>query len=156
MSATHAYMHEPNPRMAGCALQPLEIPSDIVEHIRDLMFDSDSKRKPPTDVEQWYRARSSEADQGKRAVAWKTGKLFQPDNLFFRTVDTGRLLPMALAHFRVQFYAIESHWEFVETQKTKEEFAGGTLGALVGFIHMARVSCSLSVDAWSPASAERP
>ncbi|KAF9031338.1 hypothetical protein BDZ89DRAFT_911643, partial [Hymenopellis radicata] len=79
----------------------------------------------------WYRARGSVADQGKRAVAWKTGKMFQPDNLFFRTVDTGRLLPMALADFRVQLYAVESHWVFVETQKPKDQFAQETMHGLV-------------------------
>ena len=58
---------------------------------------------------EWYRRASSEPN-GSRLVAWKTGKPFTPENLFFRTVDTGRLLPMNAAEFRLQFWAHSTVW----------------------------------------------
>ena len=52
-----------------------------------------------------------------RLIAWKTKQPFLPSNLFFRSVDTSRLLPMHLAHFRVQLYAHPSEWDHLDNLK---------------------------------------
>ncbi|PBK61375.1 hypothetical protein ARMSODRAFT_896861, partial [Armillaria solidipes] len=41
---------------------------------------------------------------------------------FVRTIDTGRLLPMALASFRVQMYATKDLWDSFERTEEKEKW----------------------------------
>ncbi|KAK7439571.1 hypothetical protein VKT23_017498 [Stygiomarasmius scandens] len=48
---------------------------------------------------------------GIRHVVWKKGKPYHMDYLFFKTLDTGRLLPMQHAVIRVQFYIDKEKWE---------------------------------------------
>jgi hypothetical protein len=52
-----------------------------------------------------------------RLIAWKTKEPFLPSSLFFRTVDTSRLLPVHLADFRVQLYAHPSEWDRLDNLK---------------------------------------
>ncbi|KAL0959750.1 hypothetical protein HGRIS_011440 [Hohenbuehelia grisea] len=77
-------------------------------------------------VQQWYRRMASgdsaftQRSQGGpvpgRIIAWKKGTPFAPRNIFFRALDTGRLLPMSSAVMRLQAYALPSFWEFIDTK----------------------------------------
>lgn len=75
-------------------------------------------------------------DPQTRNVVLKKDAAFLPKNLFFRTVDTGRLLPMECADFRIEWYAHESHWEGVDDMQKKEKNAPSweayTLAIMVG------------------------
>ncbi|EIM89566.1 uncharacterized protein STEHIDRAFT_52368 [Stereum hirsutum FP-91666 SS1] len=62
-------------------------------------------------------------DPQTRNVVLKKDAAFLPKNIFFRTVDTGRLLPMECADFRIEWYAHESHWEGVDDMQKKEKNA---------------------------------
>ncbi|KAG5651494.1 hypothetical protein H0H81_008466 [Sphagnurus paluster] len=57
--------------------------------------------------------RKQQGVQG-RLIAWKTGKPFVPSSLFFRTIDTAKLLPMHLADFNIQMYAHPSTWQWAD------------------------------------------
>ncbi|KAI9740243.1 MAG: hypothetical protein M1834_004821 [Cirrosporium novae-zelandiae] len=70
-------------------------------------FDAIAERNPKH--REWYR-KISRSPQGAHQIAWKSGKPFSPHFLFFRTVDTARLMPMAYAEFRVQFWAHKFFW----------------------------------------------
>ena len=70
----------------------------------------------------WYRQYASISSSvrdrhGRRLIAWKTNTAFSPENIFFRTIDTCRLLPMALADFRVQIWADPSIWTRLDNQE---------------------------------------
>ncbi|KAK0184731.1 hypothetical protein F5146DRAFT_891814, partial [Armillaria mellea] len=56
---------------------------------------------------------------------------FHPENLFFRTIDTGRLLPMALASFRVQLYVTKDLWDAFQRDKEKEKWTTYVILALI-------------------------
>ncbi|KAJ3529391.1 hypothetical protein NMY22_g9016 [Coprinellus aureogranulatus] len=49
-----------------------------------------------------------------RLMAWNPKKSWDPDNLFFRSLDTCRLLPMDCAVFRIQMYASTCTWQYLE------------------------------------------
>lgn len=60
-------------------------------------------------------------DPRTRNILLKKGAEFVPDNIFFRTVDTGRALPMKLADFRIQWYAHKNHWDHVDRMKKQKK-----------------------------------
>ncbi|KAJ7629346.1 hypothetical protein B0H17DRAFT_863647, partial [Mycena rosella] len=63
-----------------------------------------------------------------RLIAWKTGRPFHPENMFFRTVDSGPPPAHALADFRVQFYAHKSLLDKMdETLGGSRDWAGHVL-----------------------------
>lgn len=80
----------------------------------------------------WYKTQSAKQP---RTVGWKTGKSFEPKHLYFRTVDTGRMLPMHCAEFRTQFWAHKSFWTKIEGNGT-EDFL------VMNFATMVRTSLS--------------
>lgn len=107
--------------MAHSQLIHEEIDTHRVEYIRNLIFnDSEDQWEPQggSPWQEWYRAISSDDSQqksdGRRLIAWKKGKPFQPKNLFFRSLDTGRFLPMHLAGFNVQVYADTPWMEYID------------------------------------------
>jgi hypothetical protein len=80
----------------------------------------------------WYRAATSLSINGAgRLIAWKSNKPFKPGNLFFRTIDSGRLLPMEPAIFRLQIYAHKSHWECLDEKDKRGPWAGSTISNIV-------------------------
>ncbi|KAK0429993.1 hypothetical protein EV421DRAFT_1722264, partial [Armillaria borealis] len=81
--------------------------------------------------QKWYLDAASVNTQ-QRTIAWKEGKPFHPENLSFRTIDTGRLLPMALANFRVQMYATKDLWDSFERTEEKEKW---TMYAVLALMH---------------------
>jgi hypothetical protein len=102
-----------------------EIGEATVSDLIQLTFDTVEQKwgAGGSPYQKWYRSvatgkdaivdnRSNEEGifENSRLIAWKKGKPFDAENLFFRTVDTGRLLPMYLADFRMQFYAHTSFW----------------------------------------------
>ena len=51
---------------------------------------------------QWY-TRVVWQPHGSRPIAWKTENPFTPNNIFVRSLDTGRMLKIANAPIRLQF-----------------------------------------------------
>ncbi|KAJ7732767.1 hypothetical protein B0H14DRAFT_2409209 [Mycena olivaceomarginata] len=113
-------------KISDCELINHEIEEATVSELIELIFDSVEQMwgADGSPYQKWYRSvatgkdavvdkRSNEEGifENSRLIAWKKGKPFDAENLFFRTVDTGRLLPMYLADFRMQFYAHTSFWE---------------------------------------------
>ncbi|KAF8883637.1 hypothetical protein CPB84DRAFT_1686278 [Gymnopilus junonius] len=85
-----------------------------------------------SDVERWFRKVTQGTDairswgnnkrQYSRLISWKKGKEFAAENLFFRTIDTSRLLPMSLADFRFQWYTHQGIWNHLDKKKVDGEF----------------------------------
>ena len=101
----------PQALIALSTLAYREYPIEEIEMYRNTVFGRDALnaaefgRSSP--MEKWYRSISSSAypkDQ-KQLVFWKSTAKFRAENLFFRSVDTGRLVPLHLANFRLQWYA---------------------------------------------------
>ncbi|KAK7064744.1 hypothetical protein R3P38DRAFT_2826210 [Favolaschia claudopus] len=101
---------------------------DLVDITFDEIEESWTKARRPSPYRQWYKdvatgqhAVSNETPtedgvfEGTRLISWKQGKPFDPEYLFFRTVDTGRLLPMDSADFRAQFWAYRGFWDKIDT-----------------------------------------
>jgi len=144
----HSYIEKP--LIADCALILDEFSESYVEQIRDSIFRLG--QQPGANGLQklaWFRQvaqgpsavreRGNKNRPNRRLIAWKTGKPFEAQNLFFRTVDTSRLLPAALADFRVQWYAPKGIWDYLDSKKPQEEipFAGRKgfqMYALSGFV----------------------
>lgn len=140
------------PLIANCSLILDEFSETFVEEIRDSIFRHGQQLEVGTnEVEKqaWFRkvAQGPSAvreDKNKnrpnrRLIAWKTGKPFEAQNLFFRTVDTSRLLPAALADFRIQWYAPKGIWDQLDSKKPQEGIPhGGRKGfqiyTLSGFV----------------------
>ncbi|CAA7270508.1 unnamed protein product [Cyclocybe aegerita] len=120
------------PRIALSELIHEESPESFGEQIRDTIFadiQSDSSpRVHGSPHERWFRSVAQGPDAVRvkitndrlkgRLIVWKKGKPFDPASLFFRSVDTSRLLPMALADYRIQWYASKGFWEWLEGRKT--------------------------------------
>ncbi|KAF8964550.1 hypothetical protein BDZ97DRAFT_1660224 [Flammula alnicola] len=106
-----------------------EFSERYVEKVRNIVFDGQQKWPTPegSEIQQWFRrvaqgpnavrSMSTNNRMNSRLISWKTGKKFVPENLFFRTVDTSRLLPVALADFRIQWYALKDTWAWLEGRK---------------------------------------
>ncbi|KAJ7480088.1 hypothetical protein B0H11DRAFT_2026489 [Mycena galericulata] len=115
--------------ISRCELVNHELGIDSVSEILKITFDDMEKvwEDAGSPYQKWYRSVATGKEaivdealvaigafEHSRLIAWKTGKPFQPDNLFFRTVDSGRLLPMHLADFRVQYFAHKFDLERVD------------------------------------------
>ena len=100
-----------------------EISRDDVKVIVDQIFQETRWPADGSPFRKWYRQNASLStsvrDEQGRLIAWKSDTAFSPENIFFRTVDTSRLLPMALAEFRVQIWADPSLWEHLDKQEGK-------------------------------------
>ncbi|KAK0216449.1 hypothetical protein EDD85DRAFT_782244, partial [Armillaria nabsnona] len=81
--------------------------------------------------ERWYRDIAGVKNR-QRSIPWKTGKHFASENLFFRTIDTSRLLRMSLADFRVQIYAAKGLWAYMEHYGNTESWTNITI---LGLMH---------------------
>lgn len=108
--------------MSRCQLVHHEVIKSTVERVRDVLFDQIEEQWNPeggSPWQKWYRQNTVVSDHSdRRLIAWKKSAPFEAEFLFFRSLDTGRFLPMHLADFSVQVYAHASHWEFIE--RTKE------------------------------------
>jgi hypothetical protein len=83
-------------------------------------------------VQRWYRAATSlSIGSTGRLIAWKSDKPFKPRNVFFRTIDSGRLLPMEHAIFRANIYAHKSHWEHLDVKDRRQSWTEMTLASIV-------------------------
>ncbi len=120
--------------MSSCSeLVVTEFSSSRIKRLREILFEKE--RLIIEDVgfssfQKWYLYATSVNAQ-QRTIAWKKGKPFHPENLFFRTIDTGRLLPMALASFRVQLYATKDLGDTFQQNEEKEKWSTYVLLALV-------------------------
>ncbi len=96
------------PVMSSCELEMMEFPASKIETLRDdVLFEKERlaiEQYGFSPFERWYRDIAGVKNH-QRSIAWKTGKPFASENLFFRTIDTSRLLPMSLADFHIQIYA---------------------------------------------------
>ncbi|KAJ7806163.1 hypothetical protein B0H14DRAFT_3768847 [Mycena olivaceomarginata] len=105
-------------QISECELVDHEIGEATVSDLIQLTFDTVEQKwgAGGSPYQKWYRSVATGKDaivdkrsgkegifENSRLIAWKKGKLFDAENLFFRTVDTGRLLPMYLADFHMQF-----------------------------------------------------
>ena len=127
--------------IADCSLILDEFSETYVEQIRDSLFHQGQQPGANgLEKQAWFRkvaqGTSAVRENGnrnrpnRRLIAWKTGKPFEAQNLFFRTVDTSRLLPAALADFRIQWYAPKGIWDRLDSRKPKE---GMPFGGRKGF-----------------------
>ncbi|KAF8213726.1 hypothetical protein K438DRAFT_1565068 [Mycena galopus ATCC 62051] len=132
---THTnYWHLPPTEPAlisDCELVNYELHTVTVEELIELTFDALEKKwgVGGSPYQKWYRIvatgkdaiidkRSTEEGvfENSRLIAWKKGQPFEAQYLFFRTVDTRRLLPMHLADFRMQFYGHHTLWEELDAK----------------------------------------
>ncbi|KAJ7037492.1 hypothetical protein C8F04DRAFT_1092647 [Mycena alexandri] len=119
-------------RISDCQLVNWELGVEDVESLVELMFNDLEERygDKGSAYQNWFRSvatgkdavvdeRSSEESvfDNSRLIAWKTDKPFKPENLFFRTVDSGRLLPMHLADFRIQIYGHKYSYEKLDASE---------------------------------------
>ncbi|KAJ6573955.1 hypothetical protein DFH09DRAFT_384137 [Mycena vulgaris] len=118
-------------RIVDCELVNYQAGTGTVCSLMEMLFGEiekdDSKEDGGSPHQQWYKSvatgtnaivndavASDSTFEKSRLIAWKTDKPFKPANLFFRTVDSGRLLPMSLAYFRVQFFAHKIFYEEID------------------------------------------
>lgn len=130
-----------------------EIPrSDIKTIVNSVFRDSETQARWPaggSPFQKWYRQNASISTticdrKKRRLIAWKTNTAFVPENIFFRTVDTSRLLPMALAEFRVQIWADPSLWEHLDKQlegDTRVEWYTHTVAFMVSMFTLFSSTC---------------
>ncbi|EAU87052.2 hypothetical protein CC1G_12389 [Coprinopsis cinerea okayama7 len=101
--------------------------------------------KPPNEspYRRWYRrvatgttAVRQKVGDGRipngRLIAWNPKRPWIPKNLYFRSVDTCRLLPMFCADFRLEVYGLQSHWDWLE--KKREDGSGIEYWATFAFM----------------------
>jgi hypothetical protein len=127
MSATPAL----NPKISQTNLSFHEVSIEQVSALRDLVFEanniwwSESSEPSATDgnskgslIEKFFRdASDPQANVESRFIYLKKDKKFALENIYTRCVDTKRLLPMALADFRIQIYVLRS---FIKEDKRNE------------------------------------
>ncbi|PBK81585.1 hypothetical protein ARMGADRAFT_1068516 [Armillaria gallica] len=122
------------PVMSLCELDMMEFSASKIETLRDdVLFEKERlaiEQYGFSPFERWYRDIAGVKNL-QRSIAWNTGKHFASENLFFRTIDTGRLLPMSLADFRVQIYAAKGLWAYMEHYGNTESSTNVTILGLV-------------------------
>jgi hypothetical protein len=123
--------------ISRCELVLFEIDSELVQQaVKRVFGEEKSWGDAGSPFQRWYRTSASlSANSACRHVAWKSGRPFKPEQLFFRTIDSGRLLPMHLAHFRLQFYAHKSHWEALDSKGKRKEWIVNAMLGLVSPFH---------------------
>lgn len=140
--ATHAHPHTKTALISESDLVCDEFSEEQVEHIRKMLF----RRQSEVQVEEWFKRvaqgpnaiRCTIHKRNGRLIAWKTGTNFAAENIFFHTIDTSRLLPMALAGARIQWYAHKDTWEWIDghekqnNMSPRKNFQLITLAGLVG------------------------
>ncbi|KAJ7785698.1 hypothetical protein B0H16DRAFT_1753530 [Mycena metata] len=125
-------------RISECQLVNWEINAPNVESLIKMTFGTSEEQwgEGGSPYQKWFRSvatgedavvvdKSGEEDSifdNSRFIAWKTDKPFTAENIFFRTVDCGRLLPMNLATFRLQIFGHDSVFK-----KLDDEFEGGRM-----------------------------
>lgn len=125
-------------KIADSELVHHEFARHRVESIRQTVFQRDnmpywekSGKTPP--FAQWYREATKYRDprDGRPYVEWKTNAEFRDDRIFFKTLDTGRILPMHLANFRVHFFTTKWYWEQFDQNRKREGTLFTELASLV-------------------------
>ncbi|EJD34929.1 hypothetical protein AURDEDRAFT_75733 [Auricularia subglabra TFB-10046 SS5] len=110
-------------------LREYDIPQ--VKSIREAIVRIEREKDPGDAVfYQWYRRAATRGSDGERLIAWKKNSEFTSEQLFFRSLDTGRLLSMALASFRMQFYAYPNLWAHWSKCGTDDDIVKGIEGYL--------------------------
>jgi len=104
-------------RISDCELVNIE--RNYFDDMIGPLWDARAEREPAFEL--WYRRHSllvnSAPPSPSRVIAWKSNAPFKPANLFFRTIDTGRLLPMSAAEFRIQYWAHKGVWNKVKNKE---------------------------------------
>ncbi|KAK7456460.1 hypothetical protein VKT23_010709 [Stygiomarasmius scandens] len=99
---------------------------EIAEEIRNSLIQRENMIGVTSPWKNFYRTCSQKS--GIRDVVWKDGKDYDMQYLFFKTLDTGRLLPMKYAAVRIQFYMDRETWkEITKSQDGKEGIDEETL-----------------------------
>ncbi|KAH6905494.1 hypothetical protein BKA70DRAFT_1431131 [Coprinopsis sp. MPI-PUGE-AT-0042] len=120
----------------------LDVP--VVENILNMIFDGEKvweAKGLESPIKKWYKrvatgstaVRSRIADgrlSNARSIVWNTKNPWLPENLYFRSNDTCRLLQMSCAVYRVQIYALPSLWSYLEqlAKKRKQDRESGLEG----------------------------
>lgn len=89
----HIQQLETSPRRCGASHERDQQLRQIMELFGMLDKNGDGLRRD------WYKSLS---ENHPRTIGWKTGNSFEPKHLYFRSIDTSRMLPMHCAEFRVQ------------------------------------------------------
>jgi hypothetical protein len=126
--------------ISRCELVLYEVDTLRIRQAVNYVFGNDERMwgDAGSPFQHWYRASATlSANSAGRHIAWKSGKSFKPEHLFFRTIDSGRLLPMHLAQFRLQVYAHKSFWEALDAKGKRKEWIDDLLLTIVSplFIH---------------------
>jgi hypothetical protein len=124
-------------RISSCQLVLHEVSTVKADRIVKLLFGECEKQWGDTGspFQQWYRSVTSLPSIGRtRRIAWKNHKRFLPGNIFFRSIDTGRLLPVSCAPIRFQLYAHQSHWEVLDNRGKREDWTSATLLGMVSSV----------------------
>jgi hypothetical protein len=123
--------------MSNAEMVAHEMDVPIVDAILNAMFDSEkqwTEKGLESPLKKWYNrvatiptAVRTEIADGRvpdgRLMAFKPKNPWHPTNIFFRSHDTCRLLPMNCAIFRVQLYAMPSMWDHLEkTAESRKEY----------------------------------
>lgn len=116
-------------KISTCVMVVDECHQQFIESLSDVLFDEIEPQwgEAGSPFQHWYRkvasgpnavreSKEEGTDRGLqgRLIAWKTKKPFQASSLFFRSLDTSKLLPMHLADFRIQMYAHPAEWDRVD------------------------------------------
>ncbi|KAJ7785699.1 hypothetical protein B0H16DRAFT_1657248 [Mycena metata] len=119
-------------RISDCQLVNWEICVEDVQSLAEVVFNDLEERcgDKGSAYQNWFRSVATGKDavvdersreegvfDNSRLIAWKTDKPFKRENLFFRTVDSGRLLPMHLADFRIQIYGHKYAYEKLDASE---------------------------------------
>ncbi|KAG6918791.1 hypothetical protein DXG01_011543 [Tephrocybe rancida] len=142
--------------ISKCVLVNEEIPrTRVQEHMYALFHHEENWSHVPggSHFQRWYRTMAMGPEAAKindktrinkglqgRLIAWKTGKPFEPSNLFFRSLDTGKLLPMNLADFNIQMYGHPTEWRKINELKdvTKDDWETYMMFGMIHEILMLR------------------
>ncbi|KAK0219252.1 hypothetical protein IW262DRAFT_1298327 [Armillaria fumosa] len=140
----HTYYAAEIPLVSSCSeLVMMEFSSYRITSLCEIIFQKERLIIRDTGFspfQQWYLdARSVNTPQ--RTIAWKKDRPFHPENLFFRTIDTDRLLPMSLASFRVQLYATKDWCDAFQRDEEKEKWFTDVILALMHPILIFRNIC---------------
>lgn len=118
-----------------------ELDINKVEQIRDDLIQHGEEQWLPyggSPWNKWYRDQAKPDEHGKQYIFWKKSKPYHAKSIFFKTVDTGRLLPMDTAIFRLQFFAHVSKWKHLDSQNKRQGFLEAMTSLLVSVLRAHR------------------
>ena len=104
--------------------------SPMMRWYRNVSSRNDIPKATKGESGEYEKAKSGSAPS-RRPIAWKTSKEFLPSSLFFKTLDTGRLLPMHLAPFQINIYAHKMVWKNLDERETRMQYCSTVINGLV-------------------------